>query len=250
MCLIAIATRVHPRYPLIVLANRDEFYARPSLPAARWKDDPETVGGRDLEKGGTWLAVSRGRVAAVTNVRDPNARRDGASRGVLVREVLATGAISAPATYPAFNVLLADLSGVRYARDDAPAWETLPAGIHVVSNARMNTPWPKTERLRAGLAGLLTHDAFDVEAAFALLADRTTPPEADWPRTGVPHEVEGALASAFVVMPGYGTRASTLVLLEPSGEATLFERSFGEGGAERGQVGPLSVAARPPIALA
>ncbi len=240
MCLIVVALRAHPRYPLVLLANRDEAYARPAHGAQRWVDAPHVFGGRDLEKGGTWLAVVPGperRIAAVTNVRHPTARRVGLSRGALVRAAL-DGALpegDALDAYPAFNLLAGSETHLEY-RNEEGAREVLRPGLHGLSNARIDVPWPKVERARAGLERLLGAATLDFEAAFALLHEQEEAPEARLPDTGVPKELELRLSPAFIAMPGYGTRASTVVAFDRDGSIRFAERTFGEGGAPIGQV--------------
>ncbi len=234
MCLIVLGLQAHPRYPLVVLANRDEVYARPAEGAQRWVDAPHVFGGRDLQKGGTWLAVVPGphrRIAAVTNVRHPTARRTGRSRGALVRAALDGDLPEGDAlgAYPAFNLVAGTDARLEY-RNEEGAQQVLSPGLHGLSNARMDVPWPKVERARAGLGRLLDAAELDFDAAFALLHDAALAPVAQLPDTGVPNELEQQLSSAFIVMPGYGTRASTVVAFDRDGTLRFAERTFGEGG--------------------
>lgn len=238
MCLILVAWQVHPDYPLVVAANRDEFHARPTAVAARWSDAPQVVAGRDLEAGGTWLGVTdAGRFAAVTNVREPGKPKGPRSRGQLTQEFL-TGQAS-PGDFAAgivdeafsgFNLLVADARTLCYRsnRDGAP--RALPAGIYGVSNHLLDTPWPKLTTAKARFAGALEH--LPVEAPFFdLLADDEIVPDDDLPATGVSLEWERRLSAVFVRSPGYGTRASTLLMRRSDGAGLLVERSFGAGGA-------------------
>lgn len=240
MCLIVLALRAHPRYPLVLLANRDEAYARPTAGAHRWFDAPHIFGGRDQEKGGTWLSVVPGparRIAAVTNVRHPSARRVGLSRGALVRAAL-DGTLpegDALDAYPAFNLLTGSETRLEY-RNEEGARQVLEPGIHGLSNARLDVPWPKVERAREGIEQLLRAETLDFDAAFALLHEQDVAPDARLPETGVPRELEQRLSPAFIAMPGYGTRASTVVAFDRDGSIRFAERTFGEGGAPIGQV--------------
>jgi uncharacterized protein with NRDE domain len=244
MCLIAFAVAAHPAYPLVVLANRDELYARPARPAHAWDDAPELFGGRDLEKGGTWLAVSRaGRVAAVTNVRHPGARREGLSRGALVRDALLRDADPATfargldrARYPAFNLLLGDGAGLFYATEESDGLVHCAQGLHALSNARLDVSWPKADRAREQLGALLDVPVFDVAAAFDVLGSRDRADDGALPHTGVPIDLERALSPAFLAMDAYGTRASTVVVWNANGTIRFAERSFGPGGALLGEV--------------
>ncbi len=238
MCLIVFALAAHPELPLIVLANRDEYYARPAASAHHWTDSPALFAGRDLLKGGTWLGVTRrGRFAAVTNVRAPHAERFGASRGALVCAALLANEDTQPwATaidrpqYPSFNLLVGDAQELFYAHDATTDVLRVPPGVHGLSNARLDDPWPKVRRATDALQQLVVAPQFDVDAAFAILADRTLAADAELPSTGVSLELERALSSAFITRPGYGTRVSTVVLFHRSGALRFVERTFGEGG--------------------
>lgn len=238
MCLVVFALHRHPDFPLVVLGNRDEYYARPAAPAQSFADAPELFGGRDLQKGGTWLAVSAaGRLAAVTNFRSPLARRSGQSRGALVREALQPHPDPASwmqqlarPLYPSFNLLLGDRHELLYTHDASEEVRRIRAGVHGLSNARLDEPWPKVRRACAALEQLLGAPTLDMEAAFSILADRAPAPDAELPDTGVPLALERALSAAFIAMPGYGTRASTVVLAHRDGRWRFAERTFGEEG--------------------
>ena len=255
MCLIVFALGVHPRYPLVVLANRDEAYARPTTPAAFWKDSPSVFAGRDGVHGGTWLGVTtRGRFAALTNVRDRAARREGRSRGLAVAGLLTTDApldraLDAlhrqSATFPAFNMIAGDASGVFYLGDHA-APESIVLGVHGLSNHRLDSSWPKVERAKERLAERMQAAELDREALFAIMSERSPAPDDRLPSTGVPVELERVLSSAFIVAHGYGTRSSTLILFQASGAIDFEERSFGEGGSLLGSVSQVLVRASYP----
>lgn len=244
MCLITFAWQAHPRYPLVIAANRDEFFARPTAPADWWPDD-HRLAGRDLQGGGTWMGVSRdGRFAALTNLRDPAAFRPGApSRGAMVADFLATRSdplhaverIAAEA--PRFNGfnLLAGIWRAGHAAlwivpgPDATSSASVAPGVHGLSNARLDTAWPKVARVTDGLRDALTmpgdRDRM-VERLFDLLADRSVADDDDQlPQTGVSVDVERALSAAFIRMPGYGTRASTVVVFQADGRALFVERT-------------------------
>lgn len=239
MCLIVVGWQVHPDYPLVVAANRDEFHARPTAAAAFWPDAPDICGGRDLEAGGTWLGATRdGRFAAVTNVREPGKPAGKCSRGALtagfLRSTQSAGDFSAGIVaedHAGFNLLLADQTSLFYIsnRDQPP--RQLPPGIYGLSNHRLDTPWPKLvkarERFAAALTGLPDEAAF-----FALLADREIVADAALPDTGVPLSWERLLSAVFVQSPDYGTRASTLLLRDHDGNIALHEKSFGPDGLE------------------
>lgn len=242
MCLIAIAYQAHPAWPLVVAANRDEFHARPALPADWWADAPQVWGGRDQTAGGSWMAVSRQRrFAAVTNVRrmqppDPRAP----SRGSLIQDFM-TSSDSAAAyaeqlagradRYAGFNLLLYDGDQLYFASNqDACARAPVRPGVHCVSNASLDTPWPKAQRLRAAMQGWLTAPDPDDQALFAALADRAPVPDEQLPDTGVGLEMERLLSPPFICSPRYGTRASTVLTLAASGALRISERRFDAAG--------------------
>ena len=242
MCLIAFAHRVHPEFPLVVAANRDEFYARPTASAAFWVDRPEILAGRDLECMGTWLGVTRcGRFAAVTNYRDPADARDSAeSRGTLVSRFL-DGTVPAGEfvkdivanadAYRGFNLLASDGTDFYSYSNRAGGPVRLDPGIYGLSNHLLNTPWPKVrvakERLEAALEPRPAP-----EPLFALLADTAVVPDEDLPQTGVTPEREKVLSAARIVSHTYGTRCSTVVLRSADGTMQFAERSYGPEGVE------------------
>jgi uncharacterized protein with NRDE domain len=267
MCLIAVAWRMHPRYRLVLAANRDEFHERPSLPLAAWDDDARILGGRDALHGGSWLALRGARLAAVTNVRRLP-QLDGRSRGELVAEFLrAEGDLDAAlatlaaqaAGFRAFNLLLGDGASLALATnlpDPHPGTDAAPAasdprgfavrrlapGIHGLSNGALHARWPKAEALQAALADWLDGAAHaghaDIDdaagdsardALFDALADRRIAEDARLPDTGVGLERERWLSSAFIAHPVYGTRASSVALIADD-HALLIERRFGPDG--------------------
>lgn len=238
MCLILFAVDAHPRYRLIAAANRDEFYARPTSAAAFWDDAPHVLAGRDLREGGTWMGVTRGgRFAAVTNVREPEMYRVGApSRGHLVGDFL-KGAMTAAeyaadlartaAEFNGFNLLLGDSSSLVWTSNRAPEPVTLAPGVYGVSNALLDTPWPKVVRGKEDVRRALDGAEEEVESRlFASLALRDPAPDTQLPATGVGAERERALSSAFIATPEYGTRASTVLLIDQGGEVSFTERTI------------------------
>lgn len=243
MCLVAMAHGVSERYPLIVVANRDEFHARPTKPFAAFDEAPKIFGGRDLEKGGTWLGVHRdGRVAALTNVRRPDARRGERSRGALVVAALEGGRSSLSALldadgahFPAFNLLLFERGTLYAASESEPSPRPVALGVHGLSNDRLDTPWPKVVRLKSALTRFASDPTLSPEVLFEEMSRTTSAPDDELPSTGVPLPLERALSPAFIRGPVYGTRSTTLILVEPSGLAHVEERSFGPEGS------PLSV---------
>lgn len=244
MCLILIAWQARDDLPLLVAANRDEFFARPTAPAAFWHDAPQIAAGRDLEAGGTWLGITRsGRFAALTNFRDPQRQLpDKRSRGELVANFLA--AATSPADYAAaiereadryngFNLLIADRRELRYVSNAGGVATALAPGIYGLSNHLLDTPWPKVTRARSQLAQSLAAIP-QTEPLFAMLRDEAIAPDAHLPRTGVSLEWERLLSAAFVRSPDYGTRCSTVVTVSADGEVRFEERSFGPGARPEG----------------
>lgn len=246
MCLIAFAWKAHPRWRLVLAGNRDEFHARPSAALARWADAP-VIAGRDLEAGGTWLGVSTdGRCGVVTNVRDPRLAQSGRSRGLLVSDWLrgdadatahAQALRAAAGEYRPFNLLTFDAHAAYYLGNrPEPRVQAVDAGVHGLSNADFNTPWPKTRQLMARLEAWLARDATDdIERLFQALGDERPAGDDELPDTGIDRERERRLSSAFIRGTDYGTRASTVVLIGHDGGGRIVERRFGPGGRPDGQ---------------
>lgn len=254
MCLIAFAWRAHPRYPLIITANRDEFHARPTAPLQRWAENPDVIGGRDLREGGSWMALRRGgRLAAVTNVRNPDLKTGQRSRGELVSRFVLDEASAARAAealrqhgphYGGFNLLLHDGETLRWV-SNYPEHRTqdIEPGVHAISNGAPSFipdehPWPKMQRSMAALGEWLTtipeQAEPDTTALFAMLADAHPAPDAQLPDTGVGIEIERLLSPPFIRGMDYGTRCSSVALIETNGNITMIERRFGPDGARCG----------------
>ena len=254
MCLILLAWQAHPDYPLVVAANRDEFFSRPSAPVAFWQDAPQLLAGRDLDAGGTWLGVNRyGRFGALTNYREGRqAAANAPSRGALVTNFLLEN--DDPATYldrlaargahyNGFNLLvgegLGQVDGTQQRlgyysnRSTAPRW--LTPGIYGLSNHLLDTPWPKLATAKAAFTAALQNLPSET-AFFKLLADPEIVPDTHLPETGVPLEWERILSAIFVSSPDYGTRASSLLTIDREGAVMLAERSFGAGAKRLGDV--------------
>jgi uncharacterized protein with NRDE domain len=251
MCLLVLAWRCHPRYRLVVAANRDEFHARPATALAPWTDVPGIVGGRDLQAGGAWFAADQAhRCGIVTNFREFGRRRRNApSRGGLIPAYLGAGATPAEYLralqtdapgYAGFNLLLSDRESLWYASNRAEQFaRELPPGVYGLSNEFLDTPWPKLVRVRARFEAILADAASGqrpalAAALFAMLDDReTAPPEslapsdlsADWARK---------LSAPFVLDAGYGTRCSTVLTLSHENLLEIAERRFDAEGAPAG----------------
>lgn len=234
MCLIVFAYEIHPRYRLLLAANRDEFYARPSEPI-HWWQQPEILAGRDLQGGGSWLGIDRrGRVAALTNVRNPADIRPGRrSRGELVPAFLGQpdsarhfAAGLNGNSYPGFNLLLYDGSGISWLSNRAASAPPLAPGLYALSNAALDTPWPKILRAKRLLADLLESPEVAPDSLMQLLADTWQPEESELPDTGVGRAWERALAPICIHAPDYGSRASTVILIDRAGCVNLVERTL------------------------
>jgi uncharacterized protein with NRDE domain len=224
MCLVVVSVGVSSRHELLFAANRDERHARPTAAAGWWPDAPDLYGGRDLVARGTWLAVDRlGRLAAVTNFRDPDTAAAPRSRGALVADYLRgmrpldefAGALEIHRNdYGPFSLLLRERGALRVVSNRAPPAD-LPAGVHALSNAAYGVEWPKVRSARAGMQGLL-ETPNPVDALFALLAERS----------GAATPEDGYKSSHFIDGPVYGTRSSTVVVIGRDARLTFAERSF------------------------
>jgi len=238
MCLILLAYDAHPRYRLILAANRDEFLSRPAAPATFWDDYPQILAGRDLKEGGAWLGVTRGgRIAAITNYRAPRTeRQDAPSRGGLVSGFLA-GSMPAEdylaflsregARYNGFNLIFGDMNRLCWFSNRGEEPKALQRGIHGLSNHLLDTPWPKVRHGKEAVEQLIAPGKrIEPDALFAILADRTIAPDNLLPDTGVGIELERLLSPPFITAPTYGTRSSTVILIDREGETTFVEETF------------------------
>ncbi len=244
MCLIVFAWRPDHPQTLVLAANRDEFYARPTLPLAQWENAPQVYAGRDLEAGGTWLGVhADGRFAALTNIRNPDQPLGRRSRGELVAQYL-SGSLSISeylqevaaraAEYGGFNLLVGNREELHFlsAIDLAP--QRLGEGVYGISNAGLDTPWPKLLKAKAALTAEL--DDPQPEKLFRFLADPQTAPVTELPDTGVGLATETLLSSVFIASLTYGTRASTVLIVNADGSRRIVEHSFGPYGGRLGEV--------------
>jgi len=268
MCLLVIAWQAHPRYRLVVAANRDEFHERPAAPLSKWPEPEGILAGRDLRAQGTWLGLDarqpsgqrgnpqRGRrFGVITNFRElQRPRPEAPSRGGLIPEYLRSPGSAAgflqeleprASQYSGFNLLLTDADSLWYASNRAD-WPVRPLapGVYGLSNELLDTPWPKLRRVRRGFDSWLARTPHGpanpangtAAALFELLNDRSRAgADEPLPQTGIAIEWEQVLSAPFVLHPDYGTRASTVLLLEPSGAGYFAERRFDAGGNLLGQ---------------
>jgi uncharacterized protein with NRDE domain len=237
MCLIFISVQQHPVYKLIVAANRDEFYHRKTAAASFWEDQPEILGGRDLEAGGTWLAMTRqGRLSMVTNFRDPkNIDPKAPSRGQLVTDALlfpgnTESYLKKVETraheYNGFNLLAGTADELFYFSNYSKGVRKLSGGTYGLSNHLLDTPWPKLTKGKEKFRKILANEVITPEQLFSMLSDDQMAPDELLPDTGIGLERERVLSSMFIKSPGYGTRCSTVILVDRQNRVTFTERVY------------------------
>jgi uncharacterized protein with NRDE domain len=246
MCLILFSWQTHSEYPLIVAANRDEFYARRTRPASWWGQAVSLLAGRDEEAGGTWLGINRrGRFAVVTNVRAPNERNPHAtSRGLLVLSALQTSqpmlewlddCASRAHSFNGFNLIVAEPVAVGSRGPGAElvylsnrlddGVHRLQPGVYGLSNAFLDTPWPKVTRAVTAFSCQIAQRV-STDNLLRLMADREVAGELELPSTGIPRDWERALSAVQIRANGYGTRATTILTVRRDGLVSFVERSF------------------------
>lgn len=238
MCLIVLSYNDHPGYRLILAANRDEFYDRPTLALSRWDDLPDVYAGRDIRGRGTWMGVSRsGRIAAITNYRDPaSVKAEAPSRGLLVSRFL-SGSESPESylsqletsghRYNGFNLIAGDQTGLWYVSNMSGGVRKLEPGLHGLSNHLLDTLWPKVRTAKAALRDLLQPgESPDLEKLIEVLQDRTVAADPDLPNTGVGMEKERMLSSIFITSADYGTRSSSVLTIDDAGAVKFWERTY------------------------
>ena len=244
MCLIVLSLGQHPEYPLIVAANRDEFYARPTRDADWWPDNPDVVGGRDLQAGGTWFAADRnGRFATVTNfgeTRRPEARKY--SRGLLVTDFLDSELSPADFlqsidgdAYAGFNLIVGDAGDVAYASNRGTGIRRLEPGTYGLSNTLLDGPWHKIRRSKSQMLNLLGEDRINESYLMRLMADRQRAPVEQVETGRFDFDTAHALTAPFIVLPNYGTRCTTILIVDREGRWHFTERRFGPGGDKTGE---------------
>lgn len=226
----------HPQYRLVLAANRDEFYERPSLPAGFWEEDDNILAGRDLQAGGTWLGITKtGRFAAITNYREPDAFKPNApSRGKLISGFLQESSTPCDylrevavrsSSYNGFNILAGDAETLCYFSNRDGGVKELAPGMYGLSNHLLDTPWPKVD-LGKKLLGSVLDGEIVPEKVFRVLRDRTQPGDSELPRTGLTLEWERVLSSIFITSQIYGTRSSTLITIDYQGNVNFMEHVF------------------------
>jgi uncharacterized protein with NRDE domain len=237
MCLIFLSVKQHPKYKLIVAANRDEFYQRQTAPAHFWDDAPHILAGRDMEASGTWMGMTRsGKISMVTNYRDlKNLKEQAPSRGQLVSEYLLNG--NKPDTYlnqvhqnaqayNGFNLIVGTPDELYYYSNYKDTVENISQGLHGLSNHLLNTPWPKVERGLTDMDKVLRDKHINTSQIFEVLRNEEIAPDENLPDTGIGIDRERVLSSMFIKSPNYGTRCSTVVLVNLQNEVSYTERVY------------------------
>jgi len=233
-----MAYKHHPDYKLIFAANRDEFYDRPSAPAAFWKDEPSLLAGKDLKEGGTWCGITKtGRLAAITNFRDMKSiKKDAASRGRIVTDYL--NGRSSPELYGkalkdsadqynGYSLIFGDKSGLYFFSNRKKELVEIKAGIHGLSNHLLNTPWYNVERSKTLFKKVIEKANNNLtEELFEMLSDNTPSAEDKLPDTGLDPEIERKISPIFTATEAYGTRSSTLILIDNNDNVNFIEKSL------------------------
>nr|NJM01570.1 NRDE family protein [Desulfobacula sp.] len=241
MCLILFGYKMSKDFPLVLVANRDEFYQRPTAAMHFWEDPPNILAGKDLDQSGTWFGIGRnGTFAALTNYRNPAALKPNApSRGEIIPDFL--GSEQSPErfirdftpkanAYNGFNLILGSPDRLFWFTNLTGKMEEIPPGIHGISNRFLNTPWPKVESGKKALEKILQDSAAPApDQLFSLLKDRTLPPDDSLPDTGIGLEWERVLSPLFIESPDYGTRSSLAMLVDQKNNINITERTYSAG---------------------
>ncbi len=237
MCLLLISYNTNPEYPFVVAANRDEFYLRPTEKAHFWKDHPALLAGKDIEAGGTWLGITKsGRFAAITNYRDMRTIKDNApTRGLLTLNFLTSedsgfsygrSLIPEADRYNGYNLVFSDMENLFYFSNQTKELNKLSDGVYGLSNHLLDTPWPKVVRSKEAFIDAVSNDKVSEEDLFHILSDDREAPEDQLPDTGLSRELEKAVSPVFIKSDGYGTRSSTIIMVNSVNEVLFVERSL------------------------
>lgn len=240
MCLIVFAYKYHPQYPLILAGNRDEFHRRPTQKLHVWDGNPNILAGKDLKEGGTWLGINQhGKMAAVTNHRDlSNIKENAPSRGFIVTEILKSDLSTseklfdmAPdfSKYNGFNLIAGTVDDLYYCSNHDNSFQKIKPGLYGISNASLNTPWPKTNSALENFSTALNSGQPDSNEIFDLLCDTNRYPENMLPKTGLSPEMEKAVSSVFILTDDYGTRSSALLMVDKNGKIKFTEKTYSPG---------------------
>lgn len=237
MCSIIFAYKKHPKYPLIVVANRDEFYPRPTKQADWWEEYPEMLAGKDIKANGSWFGISKlGRFSALTNYRDGmHLKQNAPTRGKLVTDYLVNEVDSevylkkiaeTAELYNGYNLLTFDGQDIWHYSNISDEITQIEAGVHGLSNALLNSDWPKVNKGKAKLEELIKTEEISVDALFEMMKDGELAADEDLPDTGVPYEWEKLLSALCIKSDNYGTRCSTVLLWDNDGNIFFEERSY------------------------
>lgn len=247
MCLIVFSYKQHPDYDLIFAANRDEFYGRPTRKAEFWDEHPSVLAGKDLEAGGTWMGITtQGYFSAVTNYRDPDMVKDNPpSRGHLVLDYLKKEkdpeeylkqVHSKADAYSGFNLLTGTMEKLMYYSNRQKDIARLEPGLYGLSNHLLDTPWPKVRQAKSDLDQLIRQGEIEPSKLYSILTNDRVADDSELPDTGIPKELERAISPAFIRTETYGTRSSTVLLVDKNGHVTYEERRYKDGSTETDKV--------------
>ncbi len=237
MCLILFAKDIHPKYKLIIAANRDEFYQRPTKSAHFWEEDGSIIAGKDMEAGGTWMGMTKsGRISMLTNYRDlSNIKTDAPSRGHLVSDFLKNGLESEKylsqiasngEDYNGFNLISGTVDKLHYYGNYQNGVHEIKNGTHGLSNALLNTNWPKVEKGKAQLSEVISRISFETDELFEILRNDIKAADEKLPNTGVGYEKEKMLSPMFIKSENYGSRCSTVITVDSDNEVFFSERTY------------------------
>lgn len=247
MCLITFAWNHHPHYKLILVANRDEFFDRPTAPLGYWHDQPEVLGGRDLKEGGTWMGMHRaGRLTAITNYRDiANIKPQAPSRGYLTKDFLTGNQSSADFfrsvegrldQFNGFNLLTLEGDNLHYFNNVEKQLMNVEPGVYGLSNALLDTPWPKVEKAKRYFETSLRRDHPRPEEMFEWMSDSEMAPDDALPSTGVSTDLERKLSAMCILTENYGTCCTTVITISRKNEVTYAEKTYARGNRKAGEV--------------
>lgn len=237
MCLLLISYLNHPDYKLIIAANRDEFFKRPATPAHFWEKYPNLLAGKDIEAGGTWLGITtEGKFSAITNYRDiKNLKQNAPTRGKLVTDYLLNYNSTSifenelkenADLYNGYNLIFGNLNGLNYFSNQTGILYELKSGIYGLSNHLLDTPWYKVEKSKTLFSKILTKKILSTDDFFEILSDKTISPDDLLPDTGLEKHVERTISAIFVSTPEYGTRSSTVILVNNQNQVSFAEKSL------------------------
>lgn len=241
ICIVNFHLQEHPKYKLIIAANRDEFLDRPTAPAYFWEDQADILAGRDLRAMGTWMGITRtGRFATLTNHRNPQLERpDKLSRGEIVTDFLTNEQATDEflrelheknTQYNGFNLVVGTVDQLHYYSNQQHEIVPIVSGTHSISNHLLNTAWPKVTKAKLLLNEYVhNNEQINPDELFAILNNRDIVSDENLPKTGIPLDLERQLSSIFIEMPDYGTRSSTVILVSHQNEVTFIERTYRQG---------------------